>query len=101
LNDEIIELQDGSKASLLLKKIRDEVHRFAVGFHRKLRDKRLMESPLEKIHGIGRKRRLELLRYFGSIDKIRKASVNDIIKIKGFNRKIAERLLQEVRRDER
>lgn len=100
LNNEIIDLQDGSKASLLLKKIRDEVHRFAVGFHRKLRDKRLMESPLEKIHGIGKKRRLELLRYFGSIDNIRKASVDDIIKIKGFNKKVAERLLEEVGRYE-
>lgn len=92
LNDEVIDLEDGSKASLLLKRIRDEVHRFAIGFHRKLRDKRLMESPLEKIPGIGKKRRLALLRHFGSIENIRKASADDIAKIKGFNKKVAENL---------
>lgn len=96
-NDEIIDLEDRSKESLLLKKIRDEVHRFAISFHRKLRDKRLMESPLEKIPGIGKKRRLELLRHFGSIDNIRKASIDDILKIKGFNRKVAEKVVEGVK----
>ncbi|MDI6801576.1 MAG: excinuclease ABC subunit UvrC [Thermodesulfovibrionales bacterium] len=98
LNDEIIDLEDRSKSSLLLKKIRDEVHRFAISFHRKLRDKRLMESPLEKIPGIGKKRRLELLRHFGSIENIRKASVEDILKIKGFNRKVAEKVAEGVKK---
>ncbi len=97
LNNKIIDLEDGSKASLLLKRIRDEVHRFAIGFHRKLRDKRLMESPLEKIPGIGKKRRLELLRHFGSIDNIRKASVDEIAKLKGFNKKIAGKILYEIK----
>jgi excinuclease ABC subunit C len=91
--DRPIDLEDGKAASLLLKKIRDEAHRFAIGFHRKLRDKRLMESPLEKIHGIGKKRRLELLKNFGSIENIRKASMDEIIKVKGFNKKIAESLI--------
>ncbi|GER93391.1 excinuclease ABC subunit C [hot springs metagenome] len=93
VNDEIIDLEDKSKGSLLLKKIRDEVHRFAISFHRKLRDKRLIESPLEKIPGIGKKRRLELLRHFGSIDNIREATVEEIAKIKGFNKKIAEKVI--------
>lgn len=95
INNEIIDLEDRSKESLLLKKIRDEVHRFAISFHRKLRDKRLMESPLEKIPGIGKKRRLELLRHFGSIENIRKATVDDIAKIKGFNKKLAEMVWRE------
>lgn len=94
INDKIIDLEDRSKASLLLKKIRDEVHRFAISFHRKLRDKRLMESSLEKIPGIGKKRRLELLRHFGSIENIRKAAMNDIAKIKGFNKKVAEKVVE-------
>ncbi len=98
INDEIIDLEDRSSSSLLLKKIRDEVHRFAIGFHRKLRDKRLMESPLEKIPGIGKKRRLELLRHFGSIENIRKATVDDIAKIKGFNKKLAEKVVEGVRK---
>ena len=91
-------LEDGSPSSLLLKKIRDEVHRFAVTYHRKLRDRRLLESPLERIRGIGKKRRFELLRFFGSIDAIRNASIEDIAGLKGFNRKIAEHLANELRR---
>jgi len=98
LSSEGIDLEDRSRGSLLLKRIRDEVHRFAVSFHRKLRDKRLMESPLEKIRGIGKKRRFELLRFFGSIDAIRNASVDEIAKIRGLNREVAQNLLRELRR---
>ena len=97
-SDEPFDLEDRSPSSLLLKKIRDEAHRFAISFHRKLRDKRLMESPLEKIHGIGKKRRFALLRHFGSIEGVRKASIDEIAGIKGFNKKVAEKLLEELRR---
>ncbi len=98
LSSEILDLGDGSPASLLLKRIRDEAHRFAVTFHRKLRDKRLMKSPLEEVPGIGKKRRFELLRFFGSIDAIRNASVDEIAGVKGFNRKVAENVFRELRR---
>lgn len=97
LNEKIIPLDDKSRASALLKGIRDEVHRFAVTYHRKLRGKKLMDSPIEKISGIGKKRRLELLKHFGSIDNIRKASIEDIVKIKGFNRKTAETISESLR----
>ena len=96
LNGGVVDLEDKDKSSLLLKRIRDEVHRFAISFHRKLRDKKLMDSPLTRIPGIGRKRRIELLRHFGSLDGIRYATTDDIVKIKGFNRKIAERLKEEI-----
>lgn len=98
LSSDVINLEDRSHASLLLKKIRDEVHRFAISYHRKLRDRRLMESPLEKIHGIGKNRRLELLRHFGNIDDIKNATLEEIAKLKGFNRKVTENLLSELRR---
>jgi len=97
-SSDIINLEDRSRESLLLKKIRDEAHRFAVSYHRKLRDSRFVESPLEKIHGIGRKRRLELLRRFGSIDAIRDAPMEEIAKLKGFNKIVAQNLLSELRR---
>jgi len=93
-----INLEDRRPSSLLLKKIRDEAHRFAVGYHRKLREKGLLQSPLETIPGIGKKRRLELLRVFGSIEDIRNATIDEIAKIKGFNKKVAENLLSELRR---
>jgi excinuclease ABC subunit C len=76
----------------LIQKIRDEVHRSAIGYHKKLRAKRTFASPLENIDGIGKTRRLALLKHFGSLDVIRKASVDDIASIKGMNRKIAEKL---------
>lgn len=74
----------------LLQRIRDEVHRFVITFHKKLRTKRTLRSPLEDIKGIGKTRRLALLRHFNGIDAIRKASVEEIASVKGMNRKVAE-----------
>jgi len=93
-----VDLNDGTSSSLLLKRIRDEAHRFAIGYHRKLREKGLMESPLEKIPGIGKKRRLILLRHFGGIEAIRNATIDDIKRLKGFHKGIAENLLNALRR---
>lgn len=95
--DKPVDLEDKTPSSLLLKKIRDEAHRFAVSFHRKLRDKRLMESPLKKIPDIGEKRRLALLRHFGSIEGIRGAGIDDIAGIKRFNRKIAKKVIESLK----
>ncbi|MBI5196281.1 MAG: excinuclease ABC subunit UvrC [Nitrospirae bacterium] len=92
-----IPLEPASASTHLLQRIRDEVHRFAISYHKKLRAKRTLESPLEKIKGIGKKRRLALLKHFGSIDNIRKASHDDIAGIKGFNKKIAEKVLEGVK----
>ncbi|NWF52494.1 MAG: excinuclease ABC subunit UvrC [Nitrospirae bacterium] len=97
-SDAPVNLDDGMPSSLLLKRIRDEAHRFAIGYHKKLRAKDLFRSPLESIAGIGEKRRLTLLRHFGSIEAIRNASVNEIKGLKGFNKKIAENILKELRR---
>jgi len=88
----VIDLEDRSRSAHLLKRIRDEVHRFAITFHRKLRDKRLMESPLEGIPGIGKKRRLELLRHFGGLDAIRRATDEDFLRVKGFSKGLAGRV---------
>ncbi|MFH0933496.1 MAG: excinuclease ABC subunit UvrC [Nitrospirota bacterium] len=98
LSEEPINLDDGRPSSLLLKKIRDEAHRFAINYHRKLRTKGLMQSPLEKIPGIGKKRRLTLLRHFGSIEAMRHATIDDIMRLKGFHKGIAENLLNALRR---
>lgn len=87
-------LEDGRRGQLLLKRIRDEVHRFAVSYHKKLRARRMLASPLEKIPGIGRKRRLELLRHFGSMEGIRRATAEEIAGLKGFNRTVALRLME-------
>jgi excinuclease ABC subunit C len=89
-----LSLDDGKASSLLLKKIRDEAHRFAIRYHKKLRTKKAFESPLEKIQGIGKKRRFALLRHFGSIDAIRDATAEEISRVNGLNRTLAEKILR-------
>jgi excinuclease ABC subunit C len=96
--DEPLDLGDRLSSSFLLKRIRDEVHRFAIGFHKKLRGKRTLESPLEGIPGIGKKRRLELLKAFKGTDEIRRASVEELAAVKGMNMKAAEAVLEAFRK---
>ena len=96
--DKPVNLEDRKRSSLLLKSIRDEAHRAAVGYHRKLRGKAFLTSPLENVTGIGKKRRLELLRVFGSVENIKNATIEAIAGLKGFNRSVAENLLRELRR---
>lgn len=93
-DDRPIYLEDGGHAELLLRRIRDEAHRFAVAYHKKLRTKKSFESRLEKVHGVGKKRRFALLRHFGSIEAIKNASAEEIGRIKGLNSKIAVKILE-------
>jgi excinuclease ABC subunit C len=68
-----------SSSIRLLQKIRDEAHRFAVTYHRKLRSRKLEESELDSIPGVGKKRKMDLLAAFGSLEAIRKASLDDLL----------------------
>ena len=77
---------------LFLQKIRDEAHRFAISFHRKRRDKKSIHSVLDTVPGIGKKRKETLLKHFGTIDKIRKATLEELESLPGINRKIAEEI---------
>jgi len=80
-----------NKESLhILQRVRDEAHRFGVTYHRKLRSRKLTESELDHIQGIGKKRKLSLLRDFGDIEGISKASVDELSDIEGMNKKVAE-----------
>lgn len=79
-----------NKALHLLQQVRDESHRFAITYHRKLRSNDISASSLDDIAGIGKKRKIILLKEFGTIDNIKKASVSDLAKIKGMNQKTAE-----------
>lgn len=92
-----INLEDKKASSLLLKRIRNEAHRFAISYHKKLRKKAQFESVLEKIPGIGKKRRLILLRHFKSIQKIREASSVEIAKLPSFNINLATRVLEHLK----
>ena len=83
-----------SPALMLLKRIRDEAHRFAVTYNRKVRQKRTIKSALDDIHGIGPVRRTALLTKFGSTEGLKKASPEDLMSIKGVTKKLADRIIQ-------
>jgi excinuclease ABC subunit C len=89
---EPIELPKDSDALRLLQRIRDEAHRFAIEYHRKLRDKRTMESLLDKIPGIGKARKEALLKRFGSIEGIKRASVEEIASVPGISIDLARKV---------
>lgn len=80
----------GSASLKLLQRIRDEAHRFAVEYHRKLRQKRIIKSELDQIPGIGPTRRNILLKRFGSVEKIKQATLEELLQTEGVNKKVAE-----------
>ena len=87
-----ISLPRESQASLLLQRLRDEAHRFAVSYHRTIRQKKGLASTLDEIPGIGPMRRKALLRRFGSLDKIRSASAEELASVPGMTREVAARI---------
>ena len=78
-----------NKALHLLQQVRDESHRFAITYHRKLRSDNISESSLDDIPGIGKKRKINILKEFGTMDNVKNASVEELAKIKGMNEKVA------------
>jgi excinuclease ABC subunit C len=88
-----VTFKPGSEAFQILVGIRDEAHRFAITYHRKLREATSLESELDFVVGLGEKRKRSLLTKFGNLDEIKAASAEEISKIPGFNRVLAERIL--------
>lgn len=85
----VVELSRNSQEFFLLQRIQDEVHRFAITFHRQLRSKNSFSSQLDGIEGLGPKRKQNLMRHFKSLTNIKKASVEEIVEV-GVPRKVAE-----------
>jgi len=83
-------LRQNSKPLLLLAAIRDEAHRFAIGYHRKLRGKEGLASGIEAIPGIGPKRRTALLKHFGSLQRLKEAGVEELLEVEGMSRAVVE-----------
>ncbi|MBP3597527.1 MAG: excinuclease ABC subunit UvrC [Clostridia bacterium] len=76
--------------------LQDEVHKTAIEYHRKIRDKEMTKSKLDYIEGIGDKKRDALLKYFGSISKIKEASLEELTKVKGINESLAKKIKDEL-----
>ena len=97
---EVVELSRNSQEFFLLQRIQDEVHRFAITFHRQLRSKNSFSSQLDGIEGLGPKRKQNLMKYFKSLTKIKEASVDEIVAV-GIPRAVAEAVHQHLNPQER
>ena len=89
---EAVGFKDHSPSRFLLQRVRDESHRFAIEYHRKLRGKKSLASPLETIPGVGKKRRLALLKHFGSLEAIKNAPAEEIAKAPGIPLAVARKI---------
>lgn len=96
---EIVPLPRDSQEFYLLQRIQDEVHRFAITFHRETRAKSMIVSQLDSIPGIGEKRRKAMLKHFGSMKKIKEASIEDF-RLLGIGEKLATQILQSLNQDQ-
>lgn len=95
-----INLSKDRDVLFFLQRIRDESHRFAITFHRKRRGKSQIVSSLDGIEGVGPKRKKALLKYFGSVEKIKKATMDELSVIPEMNQKVSENLFKHFRQSE-
>lgn len=91
-NSEPLTIPKSSPGLALLKRLRDEAHRFAVEYNRKVRSRRTIKSALDTLEGIGPKRRDLLLKQFGSVNGIKDASLTDLLAVKGLPKRLAEKI---------
>lgn len=94
--DAPIVLPRGSEALYLVQRVRDEAHRFAIAYHRRVRGKAATASALDSVPGVGPRRKRALLRKFGSLKAVREAAVDDIASTPGYTRALAERVKERV-----
>lgn len=97
-NNEEFNVDLNSRAYKMIYKIQEEAHRFAINYHRNLRSKTMFKSELDDIKLIGPKRKENLLKHFKSIDKIKKASIQELMEVESMNEKSAESLYEHFRR---
>ena len=90
------ELEISEKLKNLITKFQDEVHDTAISYHRKLRDSDITKSDLDNIEGIGEVKKLALLKHFASVEKIKNSNIEELVKIKGINENLAQKILDEL-----
>ncbi|PAT15080.1 excinuclease ABC subunit UvrC [Corynebacterium sp. NML 120412] len=99
-DDEPVILPRNSEGMYLLQQIRDEAHRFAITYHRQQRSKRMRSSALDAIPGLGPSRRSELVKHFGSVKKMKAASVEQIEEVNGVGPKLAATIYEHLHKGE-
>lgn len=92
LGKESFSLPFASPIAFYMQNLRDEAHRFAIGTHRKKRSKSIFKSQIDEIEGIGAKRKNLLLKFFGSVEQIKSASITELMKVDTINKKVAEKI---------
>jgi excinuclease ABC subunit C len=92
--EEPVILDPTSTTTHLVARVRDEAHRFAITYHRKLREKKAVMSELDDIPGVGETRKKALLRHFGSVTKVRQATLEELANMKGMSKKAAEAIVE-------
>ena len=95
--NEEIPLDEQAEPFLLITRMQDEAHRFAITYHRSLRGKRSLTSILDDISGVGEKRKRNLLKHFGSFTKIREASAEELAEVEGISQTVAEEIYSYLR----
>ena len=96
IDENRIEFLISEKLFNFITNLQDEVHKTAIEYHRKVRDKEMTKSKLDYIDGIGEKKRTALLKKFGSVKKIKEAQIEDLIQVKGINLALAEKIKEEL-----
>ena len=96
INEQRQEFEISENLMNLITKFQDEVHDTAISYHRKLRDESITKSELDDIKGIGEAKKKALLKYFGSVEKIRNSSIEEIVKVNGINGELAKNILQQL-----
>ena len=90
------ELEISQNLMNLITKFQDTVHDTAITYHRKLRDKEITKSELDEIDGIGKVKKQALLKKFGSVEKIKNATIEQLMEVEGINESLAKKILEKL-----
>ena len=96
MNGDTISVKEGTVSHNFIQEIRDETHRYAISLQKRKRAKSSIKSSLDGIFGIGPKRKKILLRYFGSLEQLKRASIDDISQVSGIGKNIAKSLYKDI-----
>lgn len=96
INENRKEISVSEAVILFITSLQDEVHKVAIEYHRKIRDKEMVKSELDKITGIGEKKKQLLIKQFGSVQKIKEAEIQELTQVKGINETLAKKIKQEL-----